>query len=70
MITNTTRADLTGEEEETVKSELKGVKLFIKRGNKGFSGGMPGHIKLLSHSQRSEERLRKFTCVIQKSAEF
>jgi len=53
----TTVAHLTGEEDETVKSELKGVKLFVKRGAKGFTGGMPGHIKLLSHTQSPEERL-------------
>jgi hypothetical protein len=53
----TTVAHLTGEEDETIKSELKGVKLFIKRGTKGFTVGMPGHIKLLSHTQSLEERL-------------
>jgi hypothetical protein len=41
-----------------VESELKGVKLFVKRGNKGFTGGMPGHIKLLSRSGSDDERLR------------
>jgi len=52
-----TVTQLTGEEDETVKSELKGVKLFIKRGTKGFTGGMPGHIKLLSRPGSDEERL-------------
>lgn len=56
--------DLTGEEDELIKSELKGVKLFVKRGSRSFTGGMPGHVKLLSHSQRSEERLRKCSCYL------
>ena len=45
-----------------MECELKGLKLFVKRGEKGFTGGMPGHIKLLSkkNSQKSEERLREF----------
>ena len=35
----------------------------MKRGAKGFTGGMPGHIKLLSknNSFKSEERLRECT---------
>jgi hypothetical protein len=52
--------DLTGEEDETVKSELKGIKLFVKRGAKGFTGGMPGHLKLLARAGDGEERLRVF----------
>jgi hypothetical protein len=52
--------DLTGEEDETVKSELKGIKLFVKRGAKGFTGGMPGHLKLLARAGVDEERLRMF----------
>jgi hypothetical protein len=59
--THCLRVELTGEEDETVKSELKGVKLFIKRGTKGFTGGMPGHIKLLSRPGSDEERLRTFS---------
>jgi hypothetical protein len=39
---------MTGEEDETVVAELKGVKLFIKRGRKEFTDGMYGHIKILS----------------------
>lgn len=38
----------TGEEGEVVISDLKGAKLFIKRGRKEFTSGMYGHIKLLS----------------------
>lgn len=40
--------DLTGEEDENVEAELKGVKLFVKRGRKEFTDGMYGHIKILS----------------------
>lgn len=48
---------MTGEEEEDVHQELKGVKLYIKRGEREFSDGMLGHVKLLSHRQTSAERL-------------
>ncbi|THG92481.1 hypothetical protein EW026_g8433, partial [Hermanssonia centrifuga] len=48
---------VTGEEDEEVKAELKGVKLFIKRGGKEFSSGMLGHVKLLSHNNTHEDRL-------------
>ncbi|KAF5354560.1 hypothetical protein D9758_011192 [Tetrapyrgos nigripes] len=47
----------TGEEEETVECELKGVKLFIKRGTKEYSSGMLGHVKLLSSKGQDAERL-------------
>jgi hypothetical protein len=47
----------TGEEHEDVELELKGVKLFINRGNAGFGGGMMGHIKLLSDKVTLAERL-------------
>lgn len=40
---------VTGEEGERVTTELKGVKLFIKRGGKEFTNGMYGHIKVLSY---------------------
>ena len=39
--------------------ELKGAKLYVKRGEKSFGEGIPGHIKLLSHRTTSEERIRK-----------
>ncbi|KAF9465611.1 hypothetical protein BDZ94DRAFT_1159842 [Collybia nuda] len=52
-----TKIDLTGEENEDVELELKGAKLFIKRGNKPFSDGMLGHIKLLSNKSTLDERL-------------
>lgn len=40
---------VTGEEGEIVTTELKAVKLFIKRGKKEFTNGMYGHIKVLSY---------------------
>jgi len=36
---------------------LKGVKLFVKRGDKSFSDGMIGHIKLLSNRTSLDERI-------------
>jgi len=42
-----------------VESELKGVKLFVNRGGKGFGDGMIGHIKLLSNKQIQSDRLRE-----------
>ena len=50
--------DVTGEEAESVQRDLKGVKLFVKRGNKPFASGMVGHLKLLSDKETSKERLR------------
>ncbi|KAJ2913351.1 hypothetical protein MD484_g7067, partial [Candolleomyces efflorescens] len=50
-------AAFAGEENEDVEQELKGVKLFVKRGNKPFSSGMIGHLKLLSDKSASTERL-------------
>ncbi|EMD38965.1 hypothetical protein CERSUDRAFT_112680 [Gelatoporia subvermispora B] len=47
----------TGEEEERVVTELKGAKVFIKRGDKEFSDGILGHVKLLSHGVTEEERI-------------
>jgi len=47
----------TGEEDETVLSELKGVKLFVKRGAREFSDGIFGHIKVLSHAESAKDRL-------------
>ncbi|RXW22359.1 hypothetical protein EST38_g3496 [Candolleomyces aberdarensis] len=51
------KIDFTREENEDVEQELKGVKLFVKRGNKPFSSGMIGHLKLLSEKSTSTERL-------------
>ncbi|KAJ8079368.1 hypothetical protein PM082_021873 [Marasmius tenuissimus] len=49
---------VTGEEDEDIRSEVKGVKLFIKRGTKDFTDGMMGHIKLLSSRDRNSPRER------------
>jgi len=53
----TTYTHCTGEEDEDVESELKGVKLFIKRGQKDFTDGIIGNLKLLSHKTKHERRL-------------
>lgn len=47
----------TGEEDEEVELELKGVKLFVKRGTKPFTDATVGHIKLLSNRKTLHERL-------------
>jgi hypothetical protein len=54
-------SDVTGEEAEDVESELKGIKLYVNRGSKGFSDGMIGHLKLLSNKKTQTERLRELT---------
>ncbi|KAF9497835.1 hypothetical protein BDN71DRAFT_1494463 [Pleurotus eryngii] len=48
---------VTGEEDEVAELELKNIKLFVKRGKKGFSNGMIGHMKLLSNKSTKSERL-------------
>lgn len=48
---------VTGEENEDVKMELKGVKLYVKREDKPFAEGMVGHCKLLKDRITLEERL-------------
>lgn len=48
---------ITGEEDEDVEMELKGVKLFTKRGDKPFAEGVVGHVKLLADRTTLEERL-------------
>jgi len=53
----TTYNHVTGEEEEETEYELKGLKLFVKRGDQNFSGGMIGHIKLLSDKNTQVQRL-------------
>lgn len=50
--------DITGEEEEEVELEQKGVKLYVKRGDRPFGDGMLGHVKLLSKRTTGEERIR------------
>ncbi|KAI0788887.1 hypothetical protein C8Q75DRAFT_734130 [Abortiporus biennis] len=56
-IKQSTQASITGEEDEEVHQELRGVKLFIKRGDKEFTSGIFGHVKLLAHRETSDERL-------------
>ncbi|KAF5316744.1 hypothetical protein D9619_006779 [Psilocybe cf. subviscida] len=48
---------VTGEEGEQVEMELKGLKLFVKRGSSAFSEGILGQIKLLSNLETQEQRL-------------
>ncbi|KZT20105.1 hypothetical protein NEOLEDRAFT_1076385, partial [Neolentinus lepideus HHB14362 ss-1] len=47
----------TGEEDETVVAEVKGVKLLVKRGSRDFVDCSRGHIKLLSSNDPAGERL-------------
>ncbi|KAJ6469736.1 hypothetical protein C8R47DRAFT_766739 [Mycena vitilis] len=54
---NVTIPHSTGEEDQDIVLELKGAKLYIKRGEENFSGGMVGHIKLLSHKTTLARRL-------------
>ncbi|CAL1714397.1 unnamed protein product [Somion occarium] len=55
--TKSTQTNLTGEEDEDVIAELKGVKLWVKRGERDFTDGMYGHVKHLCHRETKEERL-------------
>lgn len=50
---------VTGEEDESVSSELKGVKIFIKRGRKEFTDGNFGHIKVLTQNERTRLLFRR-----------
>lgn len=50
---------VTGEEDESVSSELKGVKIFIKRGRKEFTDGNFGHIKILTQNERTRLLFRR-----------
>ncbi|OBZ74081.1 hypothetical protein A0H81_06264 [Grifola frondosa] len=52
-----THPTVTGEEDEDVSAELKGAKLFIKRGEREFSDGILGHVKLLAHRESGAQRL-------------
>ncbi|KAG1850926.1 hypothetical protein F4604DRAFT_1970053 [Suillus subluteus] len=54
-----TSSPVTGEEDESVSSELKGVKIFIKRGRKEFTDGNFGHIKLLTQNERTRLLFRR-----------
>ncbi|KAK0452713.1 uncharacterized protein EV420DRAFT_679902 [Desarmillaria tabescens] len=48
---------LTGEEDEEVATDIKGVRLYIKRGERDFTSGMLGHVKLLSNKTSQNQRL-------------
>ncbi|KAI0642003.1 hypothetical protein C8Q79DRAFT_1013894 [Trametes meyenii] len=52
-----TQTIVTGEEDESASTELKGAKVFIKRGDRDFCEGILGHAKLLKHRQTGAERL-------------
>ncbi|KAI5995657.1 hypothetical protein EDD15DRAFT_2255433 [Pisolithus albus] len=54
-LTSSPNGHTTGEEDEVVISDLKGAKLFIKRGRKEFTSGMYGHVKLLSYKSDASE---------------
>lgn len=41
-----------------MEAELKGIKLFIKHGERDFSTGMLGHAKLLSHKVEGGKKRR------------
>ncbi|KAJ7230520.1 hypothetical protein GGX14DRAFT_5039 [Mycena pura] len=47
----------TGEEDESVALMLKGLTLFVKRGDAPFSGGIAGTLKLLAHKTTAAKRL-------------
>ena len=51
-------AALTGEEDEEVQAEVKGAKVFIKRGTREFADGILGNVKLLTHKETGEQRIR------------
>jgi hypothetical protein len=59
LVADASSAGPTGEEGEELEQEVKGVKLFVKRGNKPFASGMVGHLKLLSDRNTKAERLRE-----------
>ncbi|KAI1790265.1 hypothetical protein LXA43DRAFT_1017215 [Ganoderma leucocontextum] len=48
---------LTGEEDEEVGREMKGAKVFIKRGDRDFCEGILGNVKFLKHKETGEHRI-------------
>ncbi|KAI0766159.1 hypothetical protein BD413DRAFT_156647 [Trametes elegans] len=52
-----TQTTLTGEEDESVVAELKGAKVFIKRGDHEFCEGILGNVRLLKHKESGRERI-------------
>src|ERR1700722_6813604 len=51
---------MTGEEGEEILTEVKGVRLYIKRGDRPFVGGMVGTLRHLVHKETQDERLCEF----------
>ncbi|KAJ7065343.1 hypothetical protein C8F01DRAFT_741437 [Mycena amicta] len=47
----------TGEEDESALLSLRGLTLFVKRGDAAFSSGVAGTLKLLSHKTSGAKRL-------------
>ncbi|KXN86205.1 hypothetical protein AN958_10393 [Leucoagaricus sp. SymC.cos] len=47
----------TGEENENIEVELKGVRLYVKRGDRPFAEGIAGHCKVLKDRTSRQERL-------------
>ncbi|OJT07689.1 hypothetical protein TRAPUB_1450 [Trametes pubescens] len=52
-----TQTTITGEEDEEAIAELKGAKVFIKRGERDFCEGIMGTVKLLKHKETGHERI-------------
>ncbi|KAI0358212.1 hypothetical protein OH77DRAFT_1421512 [Trametes cingulata] len=52
-----TQPIVTGEESEDVAAELKGAKVYIKRGDRDFCEGILGNVKLLKHKESGDERI-------------
>ncbi|KAL1661182.1 hypothetical protein GGF50DRAFT_90797 [Schizophyllum commune] len=49
--------DSTGEEDEDATLEIRAVRLYTKRGSKGFSEGVVGTMKVLRHKETQKQRL-------------
>ncbi|KAF7289122.1 RanBD1 domain-containing protein [Mycena chlorophos] len=47
----------TGEEDESTPLSLRGLTLFVKRGDLAFSSGVSGTLKLLAHKTNGSKRL-------------
>ncbi|KAI9062742.1 hypothetical protein FKP32DRAFT_1629323 [Trametes sanguinea] len=52
-----TQTTVTGEEDERVIAEVKGAKVYIKRGERDFCEGILGNVKLLRHKDTRQERI-------------
>ncbi|KAL7280639.1 hypothetical protein ACG7TL_005577 [Trametes sanguinea] len=55
-----TQTIVTGEEDERVIAEVKGAKVYIKRGERDFCEGILGNVKLLRHKDSRQERIQVF----------